>query len=184
MLERLSSSFVVQDWSVRDLKRVPNLLSLSRVLLGGLFPFTLGNASFSVGVLAAAGATDILDGWWARRTRQTTAIGAVVDALADKLFILGVVLALLASGRVSVETMILLGTRDLGELALALRLLMAHRPVFGRSANVGGKIATGFQYMAIVAVLFDSSRAPILVGLAAIAGVTATVAYWRRDVPV
>lgn len=38
-----------------------------------------------IGVLATMGLSDILDGWMARRFELTTQIGAVVDAVADKL---------------------------------------------------------------------------------------------------
>jgi phosphatidylglycerophosphate synthase len=181
MFERLSATLAVHNGSIRDLRRLPNLLSLSRFLLAGLFPLTLGHAWWSFTALAVAAVTDIIDGWWARRTHQETALGAVIDALADKVLVLCVVLTLLASGRLSFGGLLLLGTRDLGELALAFRLYIAGRPVFGRSANVGGKIATVLQYAALVAVVFHSSHVALFIGAAAVGGVMATIAYWQRD---
>lgn len=71
---------------------LPNTLTLLRVaaipLLVALFYMqaplsTLGTA----GLFALAGVTDWFDGWLARRTGQTTAFGAFLDPVADKLIV-------------------------------------------------------------------------------------------------
>lgn len=181
MFERFSSALAIESWSLRDLKRVPNLLSLSRIVLAGVFPLTLGHPWWSLAVLATAGLTDVLDGWYARRTHQESAIGVVVDAIADKLFVICIILALLATHRLSIGDVLLLGVRDIGEMALALRLFVADEHLVGHSPNVGGKLTTVLQYAALVAVIFGSPVARILIVLAAVTGVMATIAYWRRE---
>lgn len=166
---------------MRELKQLPNLLSLSRILLAALFPLTLAHPWWSFAVLAVAGLTDVLDGWLARRSHRAGALGSAVDAIADKLFVLCIVLALVVSHRLSLVEVLLLATRDIGEVALAARLMAADRPIFGRSANVGGKITTILQYVAIVAVVFHRPFAHGLIVLAGTAGIMATIAYWHRD---
>ena len=59
---------------------LPNLLSLSRLPLGGVFwvalgptPTTTTRALLAVGVMALAAATDVLDGTIARRRGVSTA---------------------------------------------------------------------------------------------------------------
>lgn len=74
-------------WS--QFRALPNLLSLSRVLLGLTVVWwwqfdTI--ASFLVLVIGAL--TDGLDGYVARRCKQVTPIGKVLDPIADKLFVL------------------------------------------------------------------------------------------------
>lgn len=74
-----------------SLWNIPNLLSLSRLPLAvALFvcisveAWALGLAVFSLAVF-----TDWLDGWWARRFGQLTAIGRSLDPLTDKVIIGG-----------------------------------------------------------------------------------------------
>jgi phosphatidylglycerophosphate synthase len=133
-------------------------------------------------VLTVAAATDVLDGWLARRAHQESAIGAAVDALADKVFVLTVVFSLLVSGRISVAGVLLLATRDIGEILLGLRLMLMRRSILGHSANAGGKIATILQYVAVVAVVLESSKATLFIGLAGIAGLVATIGYFLREI--
>jgi cardiolipin synthase len=174
-------------WSVRDLFRVPGLLSMSRLAFAALFPFTIGRPLWSLAVLAIAGLSDVLDGWYARRYHQETAAGAVLDAVTDKIFVLAVVATLIATGALGVVGALLLGTRDIGELALAARLSLSRR---GKKqlraphmANVTGKIATALQYAAVIALILGSSeRASVYwIGAAALAGVVASISYWSRD---
>ncbi|MBX3203723.1 MAG: CDP-alcohol phosphatidyltransferase family protein [Labilithrix sp.] len=171
--------------SARDLVRVPGLLSLSRIPLAALFPLTLGRPGWGLGLLALAGATDVLDGWYARRFHQQTKTGALLDGVTDKVFVLTVVASLVASGAMSVIETLLLATRDIGELALAIRLAAdprRRRRVKVPAANVGGKIATTLQYAAIVAVILGSSQRALFIGAAALAGLFASASYWNRDV--
>lgn len=181
MLQRLSASLIPPAASARDLVRVPGLLSLSRLALAALFPLTLGHAGWALAVLGAAGVTDVLDGWYARRFHQESSLGAALDAFTDKVFVMSVVLTLLLSGTLSLLETVLLGTRDMGELALLLYLRVTGRTVVGRSANVGGKVATAMQYAALVAVLLRNDARYVIVAAAAFAGVLATISYWRRD---
>jgi cardiolipin synthase len=169
-------------WSARDLLRVPSLLSLSRLLLAGAFPFFAGRVPWALGVLIAAGASDMVDGWYARRFRQESATGAAVDAVADKVFVLTVVVTLLASGGLSWLDLLFLLMRDLGEVALAFRMWMfdARTPEPLGRANVPGKIATLLQYAAVIAILLGAGRHVLWTGAAALAGVVAAISYWRR----
>ena len=78
---------------------MPNLLSLSRLPLGGVFWVALGpdakRALLALGVMALAAGTDVLDGTIARRRGVSTAgDGSWLDPICDKLFV-GAVLAAL-----------------------------------------------------------------------------------------
>lgn len=68
---------------------IPNVLSVSRILL--LIPviifFESGFFFLSLTAYILASITDYLDGYFARQNNQTSDIGALLDLLADKLFV-------------------------------------------------------------------------------------------------
>ncbi len=176
---------VWKDLSARDLVRVPGLLSLSRIPLAAAFPLTLGHARWGIGLLLVAGATDLLDGWYARRFHQVSRTGAALDGFTDKVFVVTVVGSLTAFGAMSFVEMVLLGTREIGEAALAVRLAAdpeRRRQATVRPANLAGKVATALQYAAVVGIILGLEHRSWLVGATALAGVIASASYWSRDV--
>jgi len=168
----------------RDLIRVPGLLSLSRIPLALAFPLALDRPALAFGILITAGLTDVLDGWYARRFGQVTATGSALDPITDKLFVLTVAITLVVARRLSVADVLLLSTRELGELPLVLWLALSADARRARvehpAANVLGKTATALQFVAVSAALFQATHEKLLVDAAALAGVAAAFTYWRR----
>ena len=72
-------------WTIRKYLTVPNALSASRIVfLPLLYVFALKGMGIPfVVAYALLGATDILDGYLARRLNQTSEIGKVLDSWAD-----------------------------------------------------------------------------------------------------
>ena len=90
---------VVADEATRESRvwTVPNMLSMLRLLGVPLFLWlVLGPQAdgWALAVLAASGVTDYLDGYLARRLHQTSRLGQVLDPVADRLYILAVVIGL------------------------------------------------------------------------------------------
>jgi len=168
-----------------DLVRVPTLLSLSRVPLGVAFFGVVDRPAAALAVIALSASTDVLDGWIARRTRQVTVTGTIVDPLTDKWFVACVIGALVARDRLPPLGVLLLLTRELAELPLAIRewrrkkehLRYVDKPMALRA----GKVATGLQFAAIGAAVLGATvaRDALLVSTA-VAGALAGLAYWRR----
>jgi cardiolipin synthase (CMP-forming) len=76
---------------------VPNALSFLRLLGVPLFLWlVLGPEAdgWALALLAASGVTDYLDGYLARRLGQTSRLGEILDPVADRLYILAVVIGL------------------------------------------------------------------------------------------
>lgn len=76
---------------------IPNALSVLRVLLVPVFLWlVLGPEADELAllVLVLSGVTDYLDGKLARSLGQTSKVGAILDPVADRLFILAVVIGL------------------------------------------------------------------------------------------
>ena len=124
----------------RDLLRPANLLSLARIaLVGGAAGALLAGlplATLALGV--PAGLTDYLDGWLARRRGEATPLGALLDSLADSVFML---VLLVAANRIGVWPFYLLlawGLRDLGVFALRAS---AAQQGFTVPSSLAGKVA-------------------------------------------
>ncbi len=169
----------------RDLWLVPSLLSLSRLPLAVAFPLVQPSRAWAFLILAFAGGSDVLDGWYARRFKQVTPTGAVLDPVTDKLFALSVVITLVATRALPLSGILLLTTREIGELPLLVWFLLSSRAWRARAteaeANVPGKLATALQFASIVAALIRSSYTEALLFATAGAGAVAAVTYWIRE---
>ena len=101
----------------------------------------------------AAALTDWLDGYLARRLNQTSAFGAFLDPVADKLMVTAALILLVELDRTNAVVAIIIIGREIG--VSALREWMA-RIGEGRSVavNVLGKIKTISQMVAIPMLLY------------------------------
>ncbi|MDR3393529.1 MAG: CDP-diacylglycerol--glycerol-3-phosphate 3-phosphatidyltransferase [Parasulfuritortus sp.] len=142
---------------------LPNTLTWLRIVLIPLFvvvfylpgdwlPPHLVNI-VATGLFALASATDWLDGWLARKLNQTSAFGAFLDPVADKLMVAAALLVLVDLSRAGiVASLIIIGR----EIAIsALREWMAHE---GKSKSVAvsfvGKLKTSAQMLSILLLLY------------------------------
>jgi cardiolipin synthase len=145
---------------------LPNLLTWLRILLIPVFlvvfyfPDTWLNGpekNLTATVLfAVAAVTDWLDGYLARTLNQTSAFGAFLDPVADKLMVAAALILLVGLGRVdAIIAVIIIGR----EIAIsALREWMAK---LGKSKSVAvsflGKVKTGCQMAAILLLLYHGT---------------------------
>ncbi len=172
-------------YHARHLLYVPNLLSAARVPLAIVFPFVANRPAWALAVLAAAAVTDVLDGWLARRLGLATPMGALVDGVADKVLAASVLLSLVAYGLLAAPLALLLATREIGELPLALHVLASRSPRLAdvdRRANVLGKLATALEVATVVAIVAGARDVVLLVALTAAVGAMAAISYWRREI--
>lgn len=106
----------------------PNVLSLLRLLGVPVFLWLVLGVHADVLaflLLAAAGATDWLDGYLARRLNQVTALGALLDPLVDRLYIAATLLGLALRGIIPWWLVAVLAGREL-LLAALLPVLRRH----------------------------------------------------------
>ena len=145
---------------------LPNLLTWGRIIAIPLFVAVLyfpeewltshqANV-ISMWIFIAAAVTDWFDGYLARKWNQTSAFGAFLDPVADKLMVAAALIVLTELGRVhAVVALIIIGR----EITIsALREWMAH---IGQSKSVAvsmlGKIKTVSQLVAIPFLLYDGT---------------------------
>lgn len=173
----------MRSHTVSDLAVLPNILTAVRVPLALAFPLATAKES-ALALIGAAGVTDLLDGWSARKLGQVTPIGAALDGFADKAFSVSLLATLVGRGVLSPASAVLLATREILELPLAIRVLVtpkARSVAVDRSANRLGKIATALELGAVIAAITRSRIARPLVVAAGIAGAVAGISYWMRE---
>ena len=165
------------------LVRLPNVISASRLVLAAGF-VAFGTVEARVGLIGAAALTDFLDGWLARRVHATSRWGALLDPIADRVFVLTVVGTFIFSGLLSTPAYFILIMRDLATAVgfLTARVIPWLRPVEFK-ARILGKVVTVLQLFALIAVLVAESALPILLAAVALTSTLAiadyTLALWR-----
>ena len=150
-----------------QLSSLPNLLTILRILLIPVLVLFF-YLPVSWGVLAAtlvfmlAGFTDWLDGYLARRLQQTSAFGAFLDPVADKLM---VATALVLIVQVDPQIWIALPAAVIIGREIAISALREWMAELGARANVAvseiGKFKTAAQMLAIVLLLYQHDLGPI-----------------------
>jgi len=163
---------------------VPNLLSLSRLVLAAAF-VARADPSFRVGVILVAALTDWLDGFLARRSKRTTRWGALLDPITDRIFVFAAVCVYLFERQLTGVQYLVLIFRD---LMTAIGFVVARnvswlRPITFR-ARLAGKLVTALQLVVLVAVLVRPTLVPVLIPAIAVLAVIAVVDYtlllWRE----
>lgn len=122
---------------------LPNLLSLLRLLGVPLFLWlVLGpeEDAWALALLAVSGITDFLDGWLARKLDQQSVVGQILDPVADRLYILAVVVGLMLRDIVPWWLALSLPLRDL--LLWGLVPLLRTRGYTALPVHFLGKAAT------------------------------------------
>ena len=79
---------------------LPNVVSLSRVVLAAGFLATVGTPERAM-LIGVASFTDFLDGWLARRRNAVSRWGALLDPMADRVFVLCAVTTLAVHGQLT-----------------------------------------------------------------------------------
>lgn len=147
---------------------IPNTLTWARIILipviVGLYylperlltPHEVDLLATAVFIFAAV--TDWFDGYLARKLGQTSAFGAFLDPVADKLMVAAALIMLVQLGRIDAIIAVIIIGREI--TISALREWMAH---MGASASVAvafiGKLKTAAQMTAIPLLLYN---APLL----------------------
>ena len=179
---------------------IPNLLTWLRILLiplfVGIFYFEKSWVSgpnqnlVATIIFTAAAVTDWLDGWLARKLNQTSAFGAFLDPVADKLMVAAALIVLVQLGRLdAIIALIIIGR----EIAIsALREWMAQIGA-GKSVAVSilGKIKTISQMVAIPLLLYHDPIGPFsplqagtwLIYLAALLTLASMAYYLKAALP-
>ena len=163
---------------------LPNILTISR--MAALVPVT-ALLTFSgpverwaaLALFLAAALTDLLDGWLARRFDAHSALGRILDPIADKILVCGVIVFLAANGEAPVIAALVIVVREF--LVAGMReALAAH--ALSTDATLFSKTKTVLQMAAIVLILVPepalSTAAGIAIWLAAFVTALSGLLHW------
>jgi cardiolipin synthase (CMP-forming) len=179
---------------------LPILLTWLRIILIPLFvgmfyfPESLVSIPYqnlvATVIFVAAALTDWFDGWLARTLNQTSAFGAFLDPVADKLMVAAALLVLLKVERVDALIVLIIIGREI--TVSALREWMAQ---IGKSKSVAvsflGKVKTAAQMIAIPMLLYNDRIGEFdpqfvgtqLIALAALLTVVSMMYYLKAAIP-
>ena len=127
-------------------------------MLSFCFPFV--PESDWIWLIIGGGGSDALDGWIARRWHAQTKTGAILDALADKFFILSALLTISFAGKFSFLLIPFLLARDLlvagtAVYAVSIRDWQAFQKM---DVRWSGKLATTAQFFLLLTAVLWSDK--------------------------
>lgn len=165
---------------------LPNIVSSSRLALAVGF-VAVDTVTVRLALIIVASLTDFLDGWLARRSRVQSRFGALLDPIADRFFVLAVVVSYVIGGQFSVLQAVAVMFRDVMSVIgfFVARSINWLRPIPFR-ARMLGKIVTVGQLFTFLFVLIMPSWTAAMVAIVFVLGVMASIDYtlmlWRERV--
>jgi phosphatidylglycerophosphate synthase len=167
----------------RALLTLPNSVSLSRVVLA--LAFVLVSEPWDrIALIAVAGFTDIIDGWLARREKSESTAGALLDPIADRIFVLVAISTYLIEGQLTTGEYFIFLTRDLATAVgfVVAKIIPTLRPAVFR-ARMLGKIVTVVQLITLVVIIIIpelTNGLVLTIGAISVASIIDyTIALWR-----
>ncbi|MBA4348853.1 MAG: CDP-diacylglycerol--glycerol-3-phosphate 3-phosphatidyltransferase [Thermodesulfovibrio sp.] len=169
---------------------LPTILTIGRIILIPFFIIiTPESPLLGITIFLIASATDFLDGYFARRSKQITKFGILLDPIADKFLVISALILLVDMVRLSAWIAIVIIVREF--VVTALRVVALSKNIV-IPAKTGGKIKTVTQMVAIVLLLmpggigdFDFYDAGLILMyialfLAIVSGVKYSISFWRQ----
>jgi CDP-diacylglycerol--glycerol-3-phosphate 3-phosphatidyltransferase len=133
-----------------------NVLTLVRIslipVLVAVLLSTLANSDLLAAIVfILASATDALDGWLARRRKQVTQFGKLMDPLADKLLITSALVSLVALYRLDAWVAMVIIAREFAVTGLRMLAVEQGEVV---PASIWGKLKTVSQVAMVLALIW------------------------------
>ncbi len=135
---------------------LPNLITLSRIptmfiIVWLMYCTFQGAASLAFGLFIMAAIGDWLDGYLARKQGLISVFGKFMDALTDKVLVLGIMVALVEQHLIPIAWVLIILVREF--LVSGMRMMAASKGVVV-AAERGGKLKTIIQLIAVSVLLF------------------------------
>ena len=167
---------------------IPNLITLARILLVPVVVWAIASDEMRIafGLFLAAGVSDAVDGFLAKRFGMATALGAYLDPLADKAMLVSIYVALAIVGAIPLWLVILVVSRDIMIVSAVILSWVVDKPVKLKPHPVS-KVNTVAQIVLALVVLaslaFNFGAEPAIVTLMALVAVLTllSVAFYLAE---
>ena len=170
---------------------IPNLITLGRILLVPVvvWAITAGEMKIAFVLFLAAGISDAVDGFLAKRFGMATELGAYLDPLADKAMLVSIYVALGITDAVPRWLVILVVSRDIMIVSAVILSWLVDKPVPLKplavsKLNTVAQIALACVVMAAIGFGFDATMAvlalTVLVAALTLLSIAFYVAEWVR----
>jgi len=168
---------------------LPNALTLSRILIVPLLVAVLltqieGREFIGLGLFLVASLTDFLDGFLARRRKEVTTLGKLLDPAADKILTSAAFISLVGLGLAPAWMVVVVIAREFA--VSSLRSLAAAQNVV-LAASLSGKVKTVTQIVAISLLIISRKLgsfdllAPLSLWVALVATLYSGIEYFVRN---
>ena len=168
---------------------LPNALTLSRILIVPvlvvvLLTKTSGWQFIGLGLFLGASLTDFLDGFLARRRKEVTALGKLLDPAADKILTSAAFISLVGLELAPAWMVVVVIAREFA--VSSLRSLAAAQNVV-LAASLAGKVKTTTQIVAISLLIISGQLgafdvlAPVALWVALVATLYSGIEYFVRN---
>ena len=133
---------------------IPNLITLGRILLVPVVVWAIASGEMRIAFILflAAGVSDAVDGFLAKRFGMATELGAYLDPLADKAMLVSIYVVLAVVGAIPLWLVILVVSRDIMIVSAVILSWLVDRPVKLRPITVS-KLNTVAQIVYATVVL-------------------------------
>src|SRR5882724_8825851 len=110
---------------------IPNLITLGRILLVPVVVWAIASGEMRVAflLLLAAGLSDAVDGFLAKRFGMATELGAYLDPLADKAMLVSIYVVLAVVGAIPLWLVILVVSRDIMIVSAVILSWVVDKPI-------------------------------------------------------
>jgi cardiolipin synthase len=180
------------------LQSLPNLITVGRIVLVPvvIWAITSGNMLLAFWLFVAAGISDAVDGFLAKRLNAQTEFGAYLDPLADKALLMSIYVTLSIEGLLPRWIVIAVVSRDIMIMGAVVLSWVMNRPVeihplIVSKLNTTAQIALAALVLASSGFKFDPGQAKdvalVLAGGLTVISAAAYLVEWMRhmasDVP-
>lgn len=158
---------------------LPNILSLSRIPLAILFILVFPNIYLALIIFLIYGLTDVLDGYFARKYKQSEGIGKLIDVICDRICAIAIILFIFLYYKLELWKLILLGFKDFILVLFGIPSVFKKKYLDIRPKLLG-KGSTFLQFISIFLIIIKSNLQDLFIILTFIFGFIALIDYGRE----
>lgn len=146
--------------STKKILTIPNVLTVIRLFLIGVMVwyFTQHRPIAAMIVYLSASATDVVDGYIARRFNQISDVGKVLDPIADKGLTIAALICMMVQGYFDTALLIVIIVKEALMVVGGVLAYFVFKKVV--QANLFGKLAASTYFLAVVLLFLHDMVAP------------------------